>query len=98
MRGLVPALVALVISGASSSVHAQPTQGGPLPTPLPLFPGSNWWNLDITNAPVDTNSTNFINHINIGGVKALHPDFGGEEDPSDPTNHHIYGIPYVVVD
>jgi hypothetical protein len=89
-------LLTLVMLLSAASAHAQPTQGGPLPTPLPLFPGSNWWNLDITSAPLDVNSVAYINHI--GGTTSLHPDFGGVEDPSDPTNPNIYGMPYVVVD
>lgn len=70
-------------------------KGGPLPTPLPLFPVDNWWNVDISNAPVDTNSANFISFIGNGTNPRLHPDFGGiNEDEVDG----IYGIPYVVVD
>ena len=30
-----------------------PVAGGTLPGPLPLFPAANWWNLDISAAPVD---------------------------------------------
>ncbi|MBX7184851.1 MAG: hypothetical protein K1Y01_06865 [Vicinamibacteria bacterium] len=71
------------------------TLGGALPAPLPLFPGDNWWNLDITNAPVDSNSAAFISFINNGGNRRLHPDFGGEESPGSTA---IYGFPYVVVD
>lgn len=69
------------------------TLGGPLPPPLPLFPQNNWWNVDISAAPVDANSTAFINFI--GPAKGMHPDFGGDSgDPDAP----IYGIPYVTVD
>jgi hypothetical protein len=50
-----------------------------------VFPLSNWWNLDISRAPVDPNSAAFISFI--GGTRTLHPDFG----PSP------YGMPYVVV-
>ena len=38
-------------------------------------------------------STAFIGYVNQGGVKHLHPDFGGSADGND-----IYGFPYVVVD
>lgn len=54
------------------------------------LPADNWWNLDVTNAPVDPNSAAIIATIksydnpNNG---RLHPDF-------TPN----YGIPYVIVD
>ena len=50
-----------------------------------VFPTSNWWNLDISAAPVDPGSAAYISFI--GSTRRLHPDFG----PSP------YGIPYVVV-
>ncbi|MFN0152407.1 MAG: hypothetical protein ACKVU1_17010 [bacterium] len=58
-----------------------------------IFPPDNWWNLDISNAPVDANSQAFIDWIS--GVtpedpnarQRLHPDFGPPP----------YGIPYVGV-
>jgi hypothetical protein len=58
-----------------------------------VFPTGNWWNLDITGAPVDTRSAQLIDFISgrsatsPTAVRRLHPDFG----PSP------YGIPYVVV-
>ena len=55
---------------------AQIVRGGALPAPLPLLPPDNWWNVDISAAPVDPNSTNFINFI--GASVGLHPDFGGD--------------------
>ena len=37
-----------------AAVHAQGAQlRGALPQPLPLLPADNWWNLDISAAPVD---------------------------------------------
>jgi hypothetical protein len=58
-----------------------------------VFPGSNWWNRDVSNAPVDVRSAQFIDFIsgrtpsNPTAVRRLHPDFGPPP----------YGIPYVVV-
>lgn len=69
-----------------------PVQGAPPPAPLPLFPADNWWNVDISSAPVDPASAGFIAFI--GGSRRLHPDFGGEESPGSTA---IYGFPYVVV-
>ncbi|MEO8678264.1 MAG: hypothetical protein ABI665_04410 [Vicinamibacterales bacterium] len=71
----------------------------PAPTPTPttsvvrlgedfsrqLFPADNWWNQDITSAPVDAQSDAFINFI--GRTRTTHPDFGPPP----------YGIPYVSV-
>jgi hypothetical protein len=68
-------------------------RGGGLPQPLPLFPPDNWWNLDISNWPVDANSASFISFINNGGTRRLHPDFGGNAG----TDNDIYGMPYAVV-
>ena len=59
-----------------------------------VFPVNNWWNLDITQAPVDVRSPQLIAWIsgrtggNTTAVRRLHPDFGPPP----------YGIPYVVVD
>jgi hypothetical protein len=50
-----------------------------------VFPKDNWWNLDISTAPVDPQSQNLIDWIGAG--KALHPDFGNPP----------YGIPYIGV-
>jgi hypothetical protein len=67
--------------------------GGALPQPLPLFPSNNWWNLDISNWPVDQNSSSYINFINNGGTRRLHPDFGGNSG----TGNGIYGMPFAVL-
>jgi len=64
----------------------------PLPQPLPLFPATNWWNLDVSNWPVDQNSSSYINFINNGGTRRLHPDFGG-----NCGTNCTYGMPYAVV-
>lgn len=67
--------------------------GGPLPQPLPLFPADNWWNLDISNWPVDQNSSSYINFINNGTTRRLHPDFGGNSG----SGNGIYGMPFAVL-
>jgi hypothetical protein len=51
----------------------------------PLFPSDNWWNQDISNAPLDPQSDVFIDYI--GRTRTSHPDFGPPP----------YGIPYVGV-
>jgi hypothetical protein len=59
-----------------------------------VFPVNNWWNLDVSLAPVDPRSAQLIAWIsgrtggNTTATRRLHPDFGPPP----------YGIPYVVVD
>ena len=69
------------------------TLGDPLGVPTPLFPSDNWWNVDVSGAPLDPGSSAFIGFI--GPTRSLHPDFGGEVSPGSMG---IYGMPYVVVD
>ena len=58
-----------------------------------VFPTSNWWNTDVTSAPVDARSAALIDFIsgrtatNRTPIRRLHPDFGPPP----------YGVPYVVV-
>jgi hypothetical protein len=58
-----------------------------------VFPLDNWWNLDISSAPVDGNSTTYIDFVSgrdpshPTATRSLHPDFGPPP----------YGIPYVGV-
>jgi hypothetical protein len=73
---LVPTLV-----NATSSKSHSPSEAG-----CPIFPASNPLNQDISHAPVDPNSANYI--ASIGAGDHLHPDFG-----SDPR----YGMSYAVV-
>jgi hypothetical protein len=67
--------------------------GGPPGVPTPFFPPTNWWNQDVSLAPVDPASAAFINFI--GASRGLHPDFYGEVSPGSVQT---YGIPYIVVD
>ena len=85
--GIVPLCVA-VLAAAS-------TLGGALPAPLPLFPANNWWNADISTAPLDSNSNAYINYINNGSMSRMHPDFGGDVSAGSVQT---YGMPYAVVD
>jgi len=96
---LFVALLTVVLLGSAldapiiGSVSAAPTIGGPIPGPLPVFPPDNWWNLDISTAPVDPASATYISFI--GSAKTLHPDFGGDVTPGSTQ---VYGFPYAVVD
>src|SRR3954468_17607273 len=86
-----PLILALALLAPPAA--AQP--GGPIPGPLPLFPADNWWNADVSSAPLDSSSASFISFINNGGTRRLHPDFGGD---ASPGSIDIYGFPYSVVD
>jgi hypothetical protein len=86
-------MLALVVCFAVGTVAA--TLNGALPSPLPLFPPDNWWNTDVSSAPVDPASASYIAFINNGSTRRLHPDFGGE---ASPGGVQIYGFPYIVVD
>ena len=58
-----------------------------------VFPINNWWNLDVSQAPVDTGGHTYLDFIsgrspsNPTATRHLHPDFGPPP----------YGIPYVTV-
>jgi hypothetical protein len=54
------------------------------------FQASSLWNTDISAAPVDPNSANYINFI--GSTVTLHPDFG-----AGTFHNQTLGIPYQVV-
>jgi hypothetical protein len=91
-------LAAGLLAGATSLAQCPatvPVLGAPLRGTAPLFPASNWWNLDISGAPVDPSSSSFITFINNGGTRKLHPDFGGEVSLGSVD---VYGFPYAVVD
>src|ERR1700730_17657784 len=90
------ALVSAVAALCGNAMGA--TQGGPIPVPLPLFPANNWWNTDISAAPVDANSSAFITFINTNNmgmpvIRHLHPDWGG-----DVGDGSLYGFPFILVD
>jgi hypothetical protein len=87
----VAGAAALALLLVSLPVFGQAVQGGPLPGPLPLFPASNWWNVDVSAAPVDLNSAAILSWIGL--TKGMHPDFGGDSSPAP----EIYGMPYAVV-
>ncbi|MEO6929636.1 MAG: hypothetical protein ABI190_10770 [Casimicrobiaceae bacterium] len=85
-------LQASAFAGVAECPAALPAQGAALRAVQPLFPADNWWNADVSTAPVDAQSAGFIAYINNGGVRRLHPDFGGVAEGNE-----IYGMPYAVV-
>ncbi len=91
---LAPTLLALGLCAATAA-SAQVVRGGALPAPLPIHPSNHWWNVDITAAPVDTNSASFITFI--GATTGAWPDFGGDADPGNPNDPEIYGMVWITV-
>jgi hypothetical protein len=89
---ILPAFVLALIALATVQAAAPPVLLEAL-AGRQVFPTTNWWNQDVTSAPVDTRSTQLIDWIsgrsatNTTAVRRLHPDFGPPP----------YGIPYVVV-
>jgi hypothetical protein len=92
MRSLKLFGYSVVLTAAVYAQSLPAERNGPLPGPFPLFPADNWWNQDVSQAPVDPRSAQFISFI--GSTRRLHPDFGGYESPG---SQNIYGFPYVVV-
>lgn len=89
-------LAVCLVAGALVASAWLTAQGPPgLVEPLvgrQVFPADNWWNLDVSRAPIDPGSRTFIDFVsgrttNPSAVRRLHPDFGPPP----------YGIPYVVV-
>jgi hypothetical protein len=98
-RSLLPFRIILALTWACLAAPGLLAQGvvrgDGLPAPLPLLPPDNGWNVDVSAAPVDPNSANFINFI--GANVGLHPDFGGDVDPDDPSNPETYGMIFATV-
>ncbi len=86
----LPCLLVAGVQAQCPPGTSLPAQGAALEGRL--FPAGHWWNADVSAAPVDRNSTSYIDFI--GASRRLHPDFGGEESPGSVS---IYGIPYAVV-
>ena len=81
----------LLLALSVAILVAAPVLNDPL-TPRQVFPVTNWWNVDVSAAPVDPQSAQIIDWIsgrntNPSAVRRLHPDFGPPP----------YGIPYVGV-
>jgi hypothetical protein len=84
-------LLALSLSSADAQSCSQMSLGrmASLNGFIP-FPSDNAWNQDISSAPIDPNSANYINFI--GSSTPLHPDFG-----AGLYDGQSMGIPYIVV-
>jgi hypothetical protein len=82
-------LLALAACGGDEGASSTDFKGNPGPgTSLegcPVFPADNPWNTDISSAPVDPRSDDYVD--SIGRDTNIHPDFGRD-----------FGIPYAAVD
>ena len=92
-RSAAVAAALWAVSLGTVVMFAVTTLGGALPGPLPLLPRDNWWNLDISTAPIDPASASYITFL--GPSRRAHPDFGGD---AAAGSVETYGFPYVVVD
>jgi hypothetical protein len=77
LSNLMNAKARSLLAGAAvvlftATLHAQP-----------LFPSDNWWNVDVSQAPVDPKSNAILDFIGRG--TRLHPDFGGFADTPPET-------------
>ena len=88
---LRPVFLVALLCATCTGVLIAAVLGGAMPSPLP--PADNWWNLDISAAPVDPGSAAFISFV--GPSRGLHPDWGAEESPGSVA---VYGFPTIVVD
>ena len=61
----------------------RPPAGTARSLPKQLFPADNWWNLKVSDAPVDPKSPSFITSLGTGNIRY---DWGNN-----------YGLPYVTV-
>jgi hypothetical protein len=90
------AALTLLGAGALSSAAKPPKVGGCRMFPAFSGPASarsaanqRAWNQDVSRAPIDSNSSDYIDRITaLGGSQVVHPDFGG---------NGRYGIPYTTV-
>lgn len=89
------AVIAFLIGAATASAQTGTCSGMTLGQLTSLngyvpFTASSLWNTDISAAPVDPNSVNYINFI--GSAAAVHADFG-----AGTYQNQSIGIPYQVV-
>ena len=70
---------------STTTTSSSATTGSGGESPCTIFPEDNWWNTDISTAPVDPLSDQYL--ASIGLDAPLHPDFGTDR-----------GIPHVTVD
>jgi len=80
--------VAGYVNGQTPWAENRPAAGTAHSLPPRLFPTDNWWNLNISQAPVDAKSADYVRDISGGTAEQVKPwyDWG-----------NTYGLPYVTV-
>lgn len=75
-------------NGQTPWAENRPAAGTAHSLPTRLFPTNNWWNLNISQAPVDAKSADYVRDISGGTGEQVKPrhDWG-----------NTYGLPYVTV-
>ncbi len=89
---LAPLTLLVCITAFSGVSFADPQQGGWIPDRL--FPWDNWWNVDVSGAPVDWRSDDLLSAA--GRWRQWHPDVGGIF--WDDLGERNWGMPYISVD
>lgn len=79
--------IPIALTSSDTNNQTPTTSNPPTIAGCSVFPADNPWNEDVSNLPVNANSSAYIN--SIGSAKGLHPDFGANEQ---------YGIPYNIAD
>lgn len=107
MHRLAAALAGSGFAFLAAVAAAQPSPYPPTNMPAsPLFPPDNWWNVDVSGVTADAAQTasfmTFLTnwhatHPSASANPGIHGDWGGDVDPSDPTNPEIYGMVYFTV-
>jgi hypothetical protein len=77
----------VVLAACVAKPGGQPGPGTTLAS-CPVFPADNAWNRDVSSAPVNSSSNQYLANILAHGGSHLHADFGG---------HGEYGIPFTTV-
>jgi hypothetical protein len=85
--GCALALVALVAPSSGAPPGDASAAAGPRIAGCPVFAASNAWNRDVSRAPVDPRSDEYMRSIGAGA--RVHPDFGS-------GRYGNYGIPITI--
>jgi hypothetical protein len=91
---------ALTPPASGGGTVSQTGHGGsaiPLVGGCQMFPANNPWNTDISQAPVDPNSANYLTHMNAGS-SYIHANIGSDPHWGIPVNVAAPNTPWVPMD
>ena len=89
VKKIIPTVIPTVKPTIVPTIIPVPNNNPPKFGNCQIFPSNNPWNQDISNLPINSLSSNYIN--SIGANTGLHPDFGGA------SYGQSYGIPFITV-